>query len=236
MIVGTQHRQKISYSILIIIGLSLMPGMALGGTDRLYSRAVNRAVAQLVDSIEARSLPQKRLVVSKIDNDSDGLARDAFITAFSTVRRFEVVSDSEELDRLLNRHYEQLKYQDFYDESTLQSLGRFIGAQLILVGKIQTSKVSGIRVDVRLAAKILDLKKGTIVWSEIIETSETVTLSQSQLGSRLAIICGVMALFSLFYRSKRTVLYYSRATIYWVFVVGCALILFYFLIGRYYIY
>lgn len=236
MIVGAQHRQKISYSILIIIGLSLMSGMALGGTDRLYSKAVNSAVAQLVDSIEARSLPQRRIVISKIDNDSDGLARDAFIKALSTAGRFEVVSDSEELERLMNKHYEQLKYQDFYDESTLQSLGRFIGAQLILVGKIQTSELSSIRVHIRLAAKILDLRKGTIVWSEIVETSETVTLTQSQFGSRLAVICGVLALFGLFFRSKRTVLYYSRATIYWVFVVGCALILFYFLIGRYYIY
>ena len=236
MIVGAQHRQKISYSILIIIGLSLMPGMALGGTDRLYSKAVDRAVAQLVDSIEARSLTQRRIVISKIDNDSDGLARDAFITALSTTGRFEVVSDSEELERLMNKHSEQLKYQDFYDESTLQSLGRFIGAQLILVGKIQTIELSSIRVHIRLAAKVLDLRNGTIVWSEIIETSETVSLSQSQLGSRLAVICGVMALFGLFFRSKRTVLYYSRATIYWVFVVGCALILFYFLIGRYYIY
>ena len=236
MIVGAQHRQKISYSIFIIIGLSLMPRMVLGGTDRLYSKAVDRAVAQLVDSIEARSLTQRRIVISKIDNDSDGLARDAFIKALSTAGRFEVVSDSEELERLMNKHYEQLKYQDFYDESTLQSLGRFIGAQLILVGKIQTSELSSIRVHIRLAAKILDLRKGTIVWSEIVETSETVSLSQSQFGSRLAVICGVMALFGLFFRSKRTVLYYSRATIYWVFAIGCTLILFYFLIGRYYIY
>lgn len=219
--------------ILICLIFFFLAGCTQSDRIHLFREANENAVEQLVESFDRASRGNYKIGIAKLSGDEEDKVRDLLMVRLTRLENVQIVSGKEEMDRLLATHANLLQYRDFYESSSLKRLGHLIAPNSILVGKIEILNVSNRKAEVLLTLKLLDLKKGIIAWTDQAKGGGRYRLEKRDYLWRGCILFGVFLCFFLFYKSRETVLYDSRAVAFWFFgLIVCGLV-FWLLIGRY---
>jgi len=177
---------KIIWTFILLGMVLLTGGCSLFTRDLLYKAGENTA-GNFIQKIMASEKKEriKHLGIIAMEADSpEGFMRDSLHNAFSAVPGIIMVGMDEMKEKMaaIGVLGNQVKYQKYYDASSLVEIGRMTGVQTLVTGRIISLRKGLRSVEISFQGQVLDLEKGEILFSGSADGNYYRPVSHAEIG------------------------------------------------------
>ena len=168
--------------------------------------AAKKFAEQVVSAPRCREIRQ--ISVMQIDNDRDNSVHEALNRRLVTLTSWDVapLPASNIMNKILEVLGEILQRGEIYDPNTLTSLGKMMQARHVVNGKITTFRIGPRSAWIDFKGQVLDLERGTILFSGV--ATGTFRRPLETLDLALILMITVLLCFVLGFLSRRS--YFTR--------------------------
>lgn len=171
--------------------LVLIAGLMLGGIDVLAqvsedvgNTVLKQAVRQLL--VEDAQSPEPallqspheylqrtglRLLVLPLENDPELELTDEILVTLANAARFQVASRAD-MNKVVDEFRWNYDNEDLIDPATLVEMGRFLGVQGILFGRVKELDLSEQAGTVHVVLKLVDVETNRLVWGKSLKLTQ----------------------------------------------------------------